>query len=191
VGGGFPTLLMAVRWGGKLAALTAARRPGKIAGLALLAPGLCTLVRANLIQRAALRAADAAGLGGRRIKIPLDDPALFTDVPEYQHYIRDDPLTLRHATARFLRISLDLDEELRRSRGQIRCPTLLMLAGRDGIVDNQATRQFVQTFGTSRKTVIEYPEARHTLEFEAGRERVFSDLAAWLDGITSLLGWHP
>ncbi len=105
-------------------------------------------------------------------------------MPEYQNFIRDDPLTLRRATVRFLKISLDLDEELRRSTRQIRCPTLLMLAGRDRIVDNEATRRFVQSFGTDRhrQTVIEYQDARHTLEFEPQRSRVFEDLRAWLDG---------
>jgi alpha-beta hydrolase superfamily lysophospholipase len=133
----------------------------------------------------ALRAADAMGFGDREIPIPLDDPALFTDVAEYQNFLRNDPLTLRRARVRFLRISLDLDEELGRSTGQIRCPTLLMLAGRDRIVDNEATRRFVQRFGDDRKTVIEYPTARHTLEFEPDRSRVFEDLRAWFDEIAA------
>jgi len=181
--GRVPKVLMAVSWGGKLAALTVARRPELFNGLALLAPGLCTIVRANIAQRIALRAADAAGFGGREIPIPLDDPALFTDVPAFQNFIRSDPLTLRKATVRFLRISLDLDEELKRRIGEIQCPTLLMLAGRDRIVDNQATRRFVESFGTTRGTVVEYPQARHTLEFEAERQLIFQDLHSWLDGI--------
>lgn len=184
---GLPKVLMAVSWGGKLAALTAARRPELFDGLALLAPGLCTLVRANVAQRIALRAADAAGFGSREIPIPLDDPALFTDVREYQDFIRNDALTLRRATVRFLRISLELDAELQQSASRVQCPTLLMLAGRDRIVDNAATRRFVETFGSDRKTVIEYPQATHTLEFETDRHRVFQDLSSWLDGIVGPL----
>ncbi len=180
---GIPIILMAVSWGGKLAALTVARRPDLFDGLALLAPGLCTIVRANFAQRIALRTADAVGLGARETPIPLEDPALFTDVPSYQDFIRIDPLTLRRATVRFLRISLDLDEELGRRTREIQCPTLLMLAGRDRIVDNEATRRFVERFGTDRKTVIEYPQARHTLEFELGRHLIFQDLR-------SLAGWN-
>lgn len=184
---GVAKVLTAVSWGGKLATLIAARRPELFQGLALLAPGLCTIVRANAVQRIALRTADAAGLGTREIPIPLDDPALFTDVREYQDFIRNDPLTLRRATVRFLRISLDLDEEIRRNVGRIQCPTLLMLAGQDRIVNNDATRQFVQRFGTDRRRMIEYAYARHTFEFEPDRDRVFQDLRAWLDGIVEPL----
>ncbi|MBA3314088.1 MAG: lysophospholipase [Planctomycetota bacterium] len=181
-----PKILLAISWGGKLASLIAARRPELFDGLALLAPGLCTHMRANAVQQAALKFADAAGFGDREIAIPLDDPSLFADDPAYQEFIRSDPLTLRRVTVRFLRISLDIDDEIHRSSSRIHCPTLLMLAKRDRIIDNDATRRLVESFGSPCKTVLEYPDACHTFEFEKDREPILKDLASWLDTTTQV-----
>ncbi|HEX6986622.1 MAG TPA: alpha/beta fold hydrolase [Planctomycetaceae bacterium] len=182
--GGLPRVLTAVSWGGKLAAAVAARRSDLFDGLALLCPGLCSHVRANPAQRAALRLANAAGAGRREVSVPLGDPALFTDVPEYQEFIRRDPLALRRVTVRFLAASLTLDALIRRDAAAIRCPSLLMLAGRDRIVDNAATRRLVASFGSPVKTLLDYPEARHTLEFEPNRDRFVADLTEWLERTT-------
>lgn len=181
--GGLPRVLSAVSWGGKLAATVAARVPELFDGLALLSPGLCSRVRVNILQRVALRTALAAGAGRREVAIPLEDPALFTDQPEFRQFIRADPLTLRRVTVRFLTASLALDRIVREQASRIRCPVLLMLAGRDRIVDNDATRRLVASFGAEEKTVVEYPAACHTLEFEPDRERFVTDLIDWLDRI--------
>jgi acylglycerol lipase len=178
--GGLPRVLLAVSWGGKLAAATTAARPDLFAGLALLTPGLCSRIRANPAQRAALRLAHVAGAGTRDVPIPLEDPALFTDVPEYQDYIRTDPPTLRRVTVRFLAASLDLDRRVQQNPTAIRCPTVLMLAGRDRIVDNVATRRLVASFGSPVKTLVDCEHACHTLEFEPDRDRFIDDLIDWL-----------
>ena len=178
---GVPIVMSAVSWGGKLAAVVAACRPDLIDGLVLLAPGLCPQVGANVLQRLALRFGDAAGSGRREVSIPLEDPALFTDVAEHQAFIRDDPLALRKVTVRFLTASLELDRRVRRHAASIGCPLLLMLAGRDRILDNAATRRLVVSFGSTEKTLMEYPGACHTLEFDRNRDAVVADLAAWLD----------
>lgn len=182
--GGLPRVLAAISWGGKLAAAVAIRRPDLFTGVALLTPGLCTRIRANPAQRLALRAADRLGAGRREVRIPLDNPALFTDVPSYREFIRNDRLTLRRVTVRFLTASLAIDRLVRSRASEIRCPVLLMLAGRDRIVDNAATRKLIGSFTSEEKTVIEYPQARHTLEFEPDRDRFVTDLVAWIGRIT-------
>ncbi|MGC1274775.1 MAG: lysophospholipase [Planctomycetaceae bacterium] len=179
-----PLVLMAISWGGKLAATVAARRADLFDGLVLLAPGLCPQVGANAVQRLALKLGSAAGAGLREVSIPLDDPALFTDVPEYQSFIRNDPLALRRVTIRFLLASLDIDRYVQRNVSAIRCPILLMLAGQDRIIDNDATRRLVVSFGSTEKTLLEYPDACHTLEFERDRHHFIADLVDWLDHAT-------
>lgn len=183
--GGLPRVLSAVSWGGKLAAATAVRRPDLFDGLALLTPGLCTRIRANPAQRAALRMANALGARRREVPIPLDDPALFTDMPAYRDFIGTDPLTLRRVTVRFLTASLAIDRLVRSRASEVRCPVLLLLAGRDRIVDNAATRNLVESFASREKTVTEYPLARHTLEFESDRDRFVADLVAWIRRVSS------
>jgi alpha-beta hydrolase superfamily lysophospholipase len=113
----------------------------------------------------------------------LDDPALFTGETEWQEFIRSDPLALHEATVSFLKTSVALDAEVNRIP-DLHTPTLVMLAGRDQIIDNFATRRLLNNQGTSHLVLEEYPHAQHTLEFEPNREAIFADLIQWLEGIS-------
>jgi alpha-beta hydrolase superfamily lysophospholipase len=177
--GGPPPVLLAISWGGKLALALERFRPGLTRGLVLLAPGLCPLVRPSLGQRL-LIAWSRLAAPGRLFPIPLDDPELFTATPRWQAFIRDDPLSLRRATARLLVASVFLDRAARRAASGVRVPTLLLLAGRDRIIDNERTRTYFARLGSADREVIEYPQAHHTLEFEPDPTPVFADLARWL-----------
>jgi alpha-beta hydrolase superfamily lysophospholipase len=174
-----PTHLIAISWGGKLAAALLRRRPGLVDGLALLCPGFRAVVRPPLRDR--LGVAWSYLTAPRRLfPVPLNDPELFTTSPEWLRFLRDDPLAVREATARFLANSVRLDGYLRFVPRHVTVPVLLLLAGRDRIIDNAATRRFVESFATTDRTVIEYPEAHHTLEFEPRPHRYLDDLIGWL-----------
>ena len=226
-----PIVLLAVSWGGKLAAITAARSqlrftppglsrrfiglgttedsdrsrrakanepPGQaqwgetqhaaqrlelVDGLALLYPGLCSRVQPTAWQRARLNLARQLDVRHKRVEIPLNDPALFTAESRWQEFIRNDPLVLREVTSGFLLAHQDLTHESLAAAPQIHCPTLLMLAGRDQIIDNEATKSWARQLGTRELTLCEYPEAQHTLEFEPQPDRFVNDLVAWLQSI--------
>jgi alpha-beta hydrolase superfamily lysophospholipase len=178
--GGPPPFLLAISWGGKLALALERLHPGLTRGLALLAPGLCPRIAPPFRQRLAILGSRLVA-PGRRFGVPLDDPELFTATPDKQAFIRDDPLALRQATARFLIESVRLDLLLRISPPSVRVPVLLLLAGRDRIIDNSRTRSRLGRIATAEIRVIEYPEAHHTLEFEPDPEPVFADVLAWLD----------
>jgi alpha-beta hydrolase superfamily lysophospholipase len=192
-----PTFLLAISWGGK-PALAFALAPGLcrgsglhwqstapatqtdlIDGLVLVTPGLCPRVRPRLGQRLRIVASRLVA-PSRLFPIPLDDPELFTATPRWQQFIRDDPLSLRQATARFLVESARLDGYLRWVGGRVQQPVLLLLAGQDRIIDNAKTRAFVTHCTATPPEVIEYQEAHHTLEFEPEPEHYFSDLVCWL-----------
>jgi alpha-beta hydrolase superfamily lysophospholipase len=174
-----PVFLLAISWGGKLAAALLRRRPGLVDGLALLCPGFRAIVRPPLRER--LSIAWSYLVAPRRLfPVPLNDPELFTSSPEWRQFLRDDPLSVRQATARFLAHSVRLDGYLRFVPRHVTVPVLLMLAGRDRIIDNARTRRFVESFASPDRTVIEYPEAHHTLEFEPRPHRYLDDLIAWL-----------
>jgi acylglycerol lipase len=179
-----PVILLGVSWGGKLAAVTAARRPELVEGLVLLYPGLKARVRPNRLQRGLLKLGVASGTGGKLVRIPLDDPALFTSEACWQEFIRNDPLALHEATVSFLKCSVELDAEANRIPEEVRMPTLVMLAGGDQIIDNLATRRYLNRLGTSHLVLREYPNAQHTLEFEPDREAIFSDLVGWVEGVS-------
>lgn len=178
-----PAVLLAVSWGGKLAAITAARRPELADALALLYPGLCARVQPTAWQRARLKLARRLDIRHKRVEIPLNDPALFTAEPRWQEFIRTDPLALREVTSGFLLIHQDLTRESLAAAPQIHCPTLLMLAGRDQIIDNAATKAWASHLGTNEVTLHEYVDAQHTLEFELQPDRFVNDVLAWLNSL--------
>jgi alpha-beta hydrolase superfamily lysophospholipase len=172
--------LVGISWGGKLAVALEQFYPGLASGLVLLTPGLCPRVRPPARQRLAILGSRLV-VPGRLFPIPLDDPELFTANPARQEYIRNDPLSLRKATARFLVSSVHLDIVLRRAPSRIALPVLLLLAGRDRIIDNARTRAYLDRFAGQDRQVIEYPEAHHTLEFEPDPAQVFADMLNWLE----------
>lgn len=178
-----PSILMSVSWGGKLATVTAARRPELIDGLALLYPGIRAKIRATALQNCKLSLAKAAGALSKKVPIPLEDPRLFTADPHWQDYIAHDPLTLHEVTVSFLLANRQLDRLLLDAPDSIRCPTLLMLAGQDQIIDNRATRGYFLRFASHQRKLIEYLDAQHTLEFEPNREEMVADLLRWLEGV--------
>ncbi|HUG93328.1 MAG TPA: alpha/beta fold hydrolase [Planctomycetaceae bacterium] len=179
-----PVVLLAVSWGGKLAASVAARRPELLDALAILYPGLCPRLGPTWYQSLGLHLARRLGGERRRVRVPLDDPALFTSQPEWQEFIRDDPLALREVTVGFLNASRDLDRIVAGAPERIDCPVLMMLAGRDEIIDNEGTRRWFARVAAADKRLLEYGDARHTLEFEPNRAAIVDDLLAWLDGIS-------
>jgi alpha-beta hydrolase superfamily lysophospholipase len=175
-----PIFLVGISWGGKLALALQRRHPALTDGVALLCPGIVALVRPPLKQR--LKIIWSRIVSPRRLfPTPLNDPELFTTNPVRQQFIRDDPLSLHKATARFLIESLRLDGYLRLNRKAIRLPVLLMLAGQDRIVNNDRVRHYVERLPSTDKEVIEYPEAHHTLEFEPSPDRFIDDLIRWME----------
>jgi alpha-beta hydrolase superfamily lysophospholipase len=175
-----PLVLAGISWGGKLAVVTAARRPELVDALALLCPGIHPRVGVSRWER--LKIAWAFFTHRRaRFPIPLSDPALFTASPEGQAFIATDPLSLREATAGLLAASTFLDRMARRAPARVRQPALLVLAGHDRIVDNSETERYFQRLASRVRNVITYPEGHHTLEFEPDPDRYAQDLVGWLD----------
>lgn len=168
--------VVAVSWGGKLALALARRVPERLSRLVLVAPGLFPQV--DIPARHKLAVAWSCLTRPRRpFDVPLNDPELFTATPEYVDFLRTDPLSVRQVTARFLLTSRRLDWEVRRyGRRPPRVPLTLFLAGRDRIIDNERTRQFVRRLAIDDRTILEHPDAHHTLEFEPAPERYLADL---------------
>jgi len=180
-GGPSPVALAGISWGGKLAVLAAGDHPGLVDALALICPGMQPRVGVGRAER--LRIALAWFVNRREtFPIPLSDPALFTADPDRRAFIAADPLSLREATAGLLAASTFIDRRIRAIPPRVRQPALLMLAGRDRIVDNGRTRAYFERLASRDRTILEYAEAHHTLEFEPDPSRYARDLIGWLDG---------
>jgi alpha-beta hydrolase superfamily lysophospholipase len=121
----------------------------------------------------------------RLIDIPLKDPALFTGSRRWQDYIARDPLRIHKVTVRAAREDVALTERARAAANELTMPILLVLSGRDRIVDNAATLDFLSRVPAASKTVLEYRDAAHTLEFEPDPAPYHADLAHWVERIFS------
>jgi alpha-beta hydrolase superfamily lysophospholipase len=175
-----PVFLGGISWGGKLALALERRHPGLTSGAMLLCPGIVARVRPTLGRRLWILL-NRLPRPRKLFPIPLNDPELFTATPHWQQFLRDDPLRLHHATARLLLESVRLDGYLRFVPKYVRVPLLLMLAEHDAIVNNRKTRAFVERCAAKDKTVIEYPGAHHTLEFEPDPSAFVGDMVRWLE----------
>jgi len=180
-----PRILLGISWGGLLATAVARRPSTPITGLGLLCPGFFSRKGTSRLQHAAVRLAASAGLGGLRFPVPLRDPALFTDSPPWQRYIRDDPFTLRTVTLRLATASADLYAATIHPSSHpakpLETPTLLCLGGRDAILQNAAVRKFASRHFSPALQIQVYAEAAHTLEFEPDPSDYFRDLIAWCE----------
>lgn len=175
-----PLVLAGISWGGKLAAAMPYRAPGLIDALLMLCPGLRPVVAPPLALRARLPIARVLR-PNRFFPIPLNEPDLFTADPQWQQFVERDRFGLREVTARFLFASFSLDLYLRRAAKRVTMPSLLLLAGKDRVIDNAATRRFVASFPSRSNRVIDYPNAHHTLEFEPPGHPYVGDVMGWLE----------
>jgi len=156
--------LLGVSWGGKLLTAFALDRPRRVASLTLVAPGLCQRVDVSAGTKLAI-AASLLCCPRRRFDIPLSDVRLFTDRPDMQDYLRNDPHRLQRATARLMLASRRLDRRLTRAPdGSLRVPTTLILAERDRIIDSKATAALVRRLTAGRARVRTF-DAEHSIEF--------------------------
>ncbi len=171
-------LLLGISWGAKLALAVAKQNPRLCQAIGLIGPGIFAFQQARCLQQIILRTLRATGFAKLHVPIPLEDPRLFTENPDWLDFLARDPLTLRKVTLRFAVEDLKLNRLARSKPEELSCPVLLMLAGRDRICDNTRTRHFFMRLG-GPKQLVEYPQAHHTLEFEPDPRPYFEDLAMW------------
>lgn len=179
-GGYGPLILLAVSWGAKIAAAVAIRYPHLIDQLVLLYPGLCPSVKPKWHQLKLLSVAMTTGKTRRMVRIPLDDPALFTSNSRWQKFIAEDTKSIHEVSVSFLQAGRELDAEIAENASNLTTPIWMALAGNDAIIDNQRTKELFDLFSGEQKTLHEYPDCQHTLEFEPNRQQVFDDLTQYL-----------
>ena len=116
----------------------------------------------------------------RLYDIPLNDPELFTSVPERIEYLRQDPYQIHQATAGFYLASRRMDKISLKLGKAPPVPTLLMLAADEHIIDNQKTGAFIRELNWANTAITTYRRSRHALEFDPDREAYLDDLCLWI-----------
>jgi alpha-beta hydrolase superfamily lysophospholipase len=175
--GGPDVHLVGLSWGGKLALAAAIDDPQAIRSVILITPGLRTRLSLSPSSVAALLLGLLGG-GRNSIKLPLE-PEMFTDSPELLEFIRRDPLRLRRVTGRFLMASRALDRLIARRIGEIHLPILLILAGKDRIIDNEGVLEVLSHLRPGQLLLRRYEEAIHSIQFDQ-LEPLAQDMTAFL-----------
>ncbi|MCH7813550.1 MAG: alpha/beta fold hydrolase [Planctomycetes bacterium] len=175
--------VLGVSWGGKMAAAMHADDASGIAGLILVTPGLFPIIDVSPAEKFRIGWSMVAN-PERSYDIPLNDPELFTSVPEWIQYLRDDPLQLHQATAGFFLASRRMDRVVRRLPQARPVPLHLMLAADERIIENDQTVDFVRQMRWPARAITTYQNSRHTLEFDPDGDRYLEDLVRWLDDPT-------
>lgn len=171
--------LLGVSWGGKLVTATHVTRPELTESLTLITPGLFPVVGVSNAEK--FRIGISMMSAPRRLyDIPLNDPELFTSMPEKMRYLREDEYQIHQATAGFYLASRRMDKVFNRLSGATPVPIHLMLAHDERIIDNEETRRFVRGLHWRNTVITTYHESRHTLEFDPDREVFLEDLVAWI-----------
>ena len=130
---------------------------------------------------------------GKKIAGPISkiSPNKTIDMVIEQNFLTSDIKILRKHIGdnkKIEKISLRSAAEMERSMkwtmenaANLLCPTLIIQAGKDKIVDKVMTKEFFENIKTKDKTYREYDGLLHELWNEKGRAQVFQDMFVWLE----------
>ena len=176
---GLPRFVLGHSNGGQVALRLALEDGDGPAGLILSNPSLHIVVpvpRYKLrIGRFLLRFAPGVTLAGK----VADD--WMTRDPEMRREHRLDALRHSRISAPLFFGMVEGGPLIEGRAGEIRVPVLMLLGGSDPVIDANASRRIFARLGSLDKTLIVYPEMLHEPLNELGRERVFADVASWLE----------
>lgn len=111
------------------------------------------------------------------------EPEALSRDPEVVRAYRDDPKVFERVSVRWYAEALEAQERVVESAERLRVPCLLLLGTADGIADRRRAEAFFARAGSRSKRLRVYPDFRHEVFNEVGREEVLGDLLAWLDEV--------
>lgn len=180
--------LVGLSWGGKLALGYGLQHPEDLDGLILITPGLRALVDVGPGTKLKTWFASWAS-PTTPIRTPIE-PEMFTTTPEYLNYIRNDPLRLHYATARFFMESHRFEKTIDRLMPENQLPILLFLAGKDRIIDNAGVLRVLKQGDEGLVEIANYPDQTHSIQFDAPK-RMVDDMARWIERRRRAIGSGP
>jgi alpha-beta hydrolase superfamily lysophospholipase len=161
------------------AAAFACEHPDNVKGLILTTPAIYTKTEPSLFWKIRILITPS-GKGNFKVPNPLET-SQFTELKEYEEFIKNDTLSLQAATGDFYYQVHRARKFIHQNISRLTMPVIMGIAGEDPIVDNQRNLVFFQKIPAADNTLIEYNDARHILEFSPEKEKYFDDLANWLN----------
>jgi len=172
--------LIGLSWGGKYAMAYDAAYPNDVDGLVLITPGMKPRIDLGVGQKLGVLI-DSVLAPQRQHPTPIE-PAMFTTTPVHLDYIVNDPLRLTTVSAAFLMQSTRMDRAIRKLDDGPHPPILTFLAGKDRIIDNEATRKLVTRNPARNVTIIDYEDQTHSIQLDAPG-RMTRDIVKWIESL--------
>ncbi|MDD5427694.1 MAG: lysophospholipase [Candidatus Omnitrophica bacterium] len=174
-----PVFVAGESMGGLLSFLLAIKKPALLRGIVCVSPGFASSLKFSLMEY--IRMISARFYNSKKQFVMPFTNEMCTRDPECKKIMDNDPLEHKLATPKLLQSILIGQVLSRLFKHKIRTDTLFLLAGADTFVSSEASKKIFEGIKFKNKELHEYPEMRHSLTMELGRERVFADLLKWLN----------
>jgi len=165
--------------GGLIAFITAIKKPDLFNGLICISPGFGSLLKFSFLDYVKMTLA-WVHKREKQFFMPFNSEMCTRD-PECRKQMDSDPLEHRFATPGLLLNILIGQMYSNLLKRKVSMDTLFLLGGKDSFVCGRASRKIFEGLKTKNKRLIEYPDMRHTLTAELGREKVFTDILKWVE----------
>ncbi|MEC5216024.1 alpha-beta hydrolase superfamily lysophospholipase [Actimicrobium sp. GrIS 1.19] len=162
--------------GGLFAAQLACANLLPLRGLILSSPALALTISPMQSLLLRLMRAIAPGVG---VSNGLPEGFLSHDTATVIAY-RNDPLIHSKISARLLTAMLAAVDYSQLRAAEIRCPTLLLVAGDDRLVDARGSTAFFDQLDPAEATMHLFPAMYHEIFNEVDREKVYGNLGQWM-----------
>ncbi|SIO08428.1 Lysophospholipase, alpha-beta hydrolase superfamily [Singulisphaera sp. GP187] len=174
-----PTFLLGHSNGGQLALRLALDPDAALDGVIVSNPSIKLATHVArlklLIGRLLLRFAPSVTLGAKL------NAAILTSDPAMRREHETDPLRHSRISAPLFFGMVEGGQLLIDRAAEFQVPLLMMLGGRDQVIDPEPSRLVFERIASADKTLRIYPEMLHEPLNEIGREQVFADIVAWLN----------
>lgn len=174
-----PVFIAGESMGGLISFLTVIKKPRLFRGLVCVSPGFKSSLRFSLMEYFRMIAARFYN-PKKQFRMPFTNEMCTRD-PECLKIMDADKLEHKWATPKLLQSILIGQWASKLLKHKVMTDTLFLLAGADTFVSSEASKKLFNGIRFEHKHIIEYPDMRHSLTMELGREKVFRDLLHWLE----------
>jgi alpha-beta hydrolase superfamily lysophospholipase len=166
-------------FGGLLAFLSAAQEPRLFDGLICLSPLFKDILKYSFWDYSQVFIASV--FNPKKQFIVRFNSSMCTRDAELQKILDTDEREHRLVSANLLVNAIFSQAQGLALKDKIIVPVLFLLAGRDMVVDSNASCRVFQGMPIKDKTLIEYPQGFHALSIDLDREKVFQDILKWVN----------
>ncbi len=164
--------------GALISFIAAIMYPGLFDGLVCISPAFMSRLKFTVLDYIKMLASLLYD-PGKQFNLPFTSEMCTRD-RGYQEMIDRDPREHRTGTSKLLFNIGMVQIRCMIFRGRIPTGVLFLLAGDELLVSPKASRSIFKRLKTPDKIIIEYPEMRHALSIELGKEKVFEDILRWV-----------